>query len=169
VIIADIYKPELWANFFLLLGTGAATLTGLVFVAMSLNIKVIAIDITHRYRAIGTLTGLAAIFMMCAFALMGSQNHKAIGAELLIVSFFASLVYVSGYIRAYKSSSGASLLRTTTGTLLYLTQMIGAIILISGSIAGLYVTAIALVANTCYMITGAWLLVVGVYDNKKHP
>src|SRR5271167_4541255 len=166
MVIADIYKPELWNNFFLLVGTGAATLTSLVFVAMSLNIKVIAIDITHRNRAIGTLTGLAAVFMMCAFVLMGGQNHKAVGIELLVVSFLASIVYVSGYLKAYKSSSGASLLRTTTGTTLYLAQIVGAIVLISGSIAGLYITAIALVANTCYMITGAWLLVVGVYQDK---
>ncbi len=106
--------------------------------------------------------------MMCALALMGSQDHKAIGTELLVVSFLAAIVYVSGYIRAYKSSSGASLLRTTTGTTLYLAEMIGAIILISGSISGLYIAAIALVANTCYMITGAWLLVVGVYDSTIH-
>lgn len=163
----DIYKPELWTNFFLLVGTGAATLTGLVFVAMSLNIKVISVDITHRNRAIGTLTGLAAVFMMCAFVLMGGQSNKAVGAELLVVSFLASIVYVSGYLKAYKSSSGASLLRTATGTTLYLAQMIGAIMLISGTIAGLYIAAVALVSNTCYMITGAWLLIVGVYTDKS--
>lgn len=166
MFLADIYRPDQWNNFFLLVGTGAATLTGLVFVAMSLNLKVIAVDVTHRYRAIGTLTGLAAVFMMCALVLMGGQNNKAIGTELLVVSFLAGIVYVSGYIRAYKSSSGASLLRTTTGTSLYLLQIIGAIILIAGTMAGLYITAIALVANTCYMITGAWLLVVGVYNSK---
>ena len=167
MIVGDIYRPELWTNFFLLVGTGAATLTGLVFVAMSLNLKVIAIDITHRNRAIGTLTGLAAVFMMSAFVLMGGQNHVAIGLELLVVSFLASIVYVGGYIRAYKSSSGASLQRTIAGTTLYLAEIIDAIILISGSISGLYIAAIALVANTCYMITGAWLLVVGVYDVKS--
>ena len=44
MIAADIFRPEQWANFFLLVGTGAVTLTGLVFVAMSLNPKAIAID-----------------------------------------------------------------------------------------------------------------------------
>jgi hypothetical protein len=37
MVAADIYRPEQWTNFFLLVGTGAVTLTGLVFVAMSLN------------------------------------------------------------------------------------------------------------------------------------
>jgi len=39
MIAADIFRPEQWTNFFLLV-----TLTGLVFVAMSLNLKAIAID-----------------------------------------------------------------------------------------------------------------------------
>ena len=66
MIAADIFRPEQWNNFFLLVGTGAVTLTGLVFVAMSLNLKVVAVDATHRYRAINTLTGLALVFMRCA-------------------------------------------------------------------------------------------------------
>jgi hypothetical protein len=71
---ADIYRPEQWSDFFILVGTGAVTLTGLVFVAMALNLKVIAVDATHRYRAINTLTGLALVFMRCALVLMGRKT-----------------------------------------------------------------------------------------------
>lgn len=78
-IVADIYHPEIWSGFFQLVGTGAAALTGLVFVSMSLNLHVITQDATHRYRAISTLAGLAGIFMICAFAIMGGQNHLAVG------------------------------------------------------------------------------------------
>jgi hypothetical protein len=166
MLVADIYRPELWANFFLLVGTGAATLTGLVFVAMSLNLKIIAIDATHRNRAIGTLTGLAAVFMRCSLVLMGGQNHTSVGVELSVVSLLAAIVYVNGYIKAYQASSGPSLSRTIGGTSIYLAEIIGAVILLSGFISGLYIAATALVVNTCYMITGAWLLVVGVLENK---
>jgi hypothetical protein len=61
MVAADIYGPGQWSSFFILVGTGAVTLTGLVFVAMALNLKVIAVDATHRYRAINTLTGLALV------------------------------------------------------------------------------------------------------------
>jgi hypothetical protein len=57
LLAADIYKPDQWRDFFLMVGGGAAALTGLVLVAMSLNLDVIAQDATHRYRAIGTLAG----------------------------------------------------------------------------------------------------------------
>jgi len=161
MIVTDIYRPEQWSDFFLLVGTGAVTLTGLVFVALSLNLKTISVDATHRFRAIGTLTGFAAIFLRSALVLMGGQSYKAVGVELLIVSFLAGFVYVYGYIQANRSTSGASVFRTATGTGLYLAEMFGAFILILGNGIGLYIAAIALVVNACYMITGAWLLVLG--------
>jgi hypothetical protein len=166
MVTPEIYRPEQWSDFFLLVGTGAVTLTGLVFVALSLNLKTILVDATHRFRAIGTLTGFAAVFLRSALVLMGGQSYEAVGAELLAISFVAGFVYVYGYIQATRSGGGASLARTATGTGLYLAEMLGALLLILGHGAGLYIAAIALVINTCYMITGAWLLVLGVHQNE---
>jgi hypothetical protein len=161
---ADIFKPGQWTDFFLLVGTGAVTLTGLVFVAMSLNLKAIAIDATHRYRAINTLTGLALVFMRCALVLMGAQNHHSIGAELFIVCGISAAVFVNGYANAMKRSSGLTLSRIVGGSLVHFTEMIGAALLFFGYLSGLYIAAIAMVINTCYMITAAWLLVIGAFD-----
>jgi hypothetical protein len=166
MIAADIFRPGQWNDFFLLVGTGAVTLTGLVFVAMSLNLKVIAIDATHRYRAINTLTGLALVFMRCALVLMGAQNHRSIGAELLVVSGLSAAIFVRGYARAIRMSIGLRFSRIVGGSLLHLAEMIGAALFLLGYLAGLYVAALSMVTNTCYMITAAWLLVIGVFDQK---
>ena len=166
VIAADIFRPGQWTNFFLLVGTGAVTLTGLVFVAMSLNVKAIAIDATHRHRAINTLTGLALVFMRCALVLMGAQNHKSIGAELLVVSGISAAVFVKGYTKAIRMSSGLRVSRIVGGSLVHLAEMIGAALFILGYLPGLYIAALAIVTNTCYMVTAAWLLVIGVVDQK---
>lgn len=83
-----------------MVGGAAAALTGLVFVALSLNLDVVVRDATHRYRAIGTMTNFAGIFVLCALALMGGQNHVAVGTEWLLVSSGAGAVYVYGYLRA---------------------------------------------------------------------
>src|SRR5579862_7870054 len=125
---ADIFEPAHWTDFFLLVGTGAVTLTGLVFVAMSLNLKAIAVDATHRYRAINTLTGLALVFMRCALVLMGAQNHRSIGAELFVVSGVSAAVFVRGYAKAIRMSSGLTLSRTVGGTFVHLAEMIGAVL-----------------------------------------
>jgi hypothetical protein len=163
------FRPEQWSNFFLLVGTGAVTLTGLVFVAMSLNLKVIAIDATHRYRAINTLTGLALVFMRCALVLMGAQNHRAIGAELFVVSGISAAIFTRGYVSAIRMSSGLRLSRIVGGSLIHLAEMLGAALFFFGFVFGLYVAAIAIVTNTCYMITAAWLLVIGAFEQGTNP
>jgi hypothetical protein len=166
MIAADIYRPDQWTSFFQLVGTGAVTLTGLVFVAMSLNLKVIAIDATHRYRAINTLAGLALVFTRCALVLMGAQNHQSVGAELLVVCGISAAIYVNGYAQAIRMSKGLSLSRIVIGSLLHLAEMIGAALFLFGYLPGLYIAALAMVTSICYMITAAWLLVIGVFDQE---
>jgi hypothetical protein len=78
---ADTFRPDQWHDFFITVAGAAAVLTGLVFVALSLNLGAVIPDPTHRYRAIGTLSNFAGIFVLCTFA-------------------FAGTVYVSGYLRA---------------------------------------------------------------------
>jgi len=169
MIAADIFKPGQWTDFFVLVGTGAVTLTGLVFVAMSLNIKAIAVDATHRYRAINTLTALALVFMRCALVLMGAQNHHSIGAELFVVCGISAAVFVKGYTSAIRMSKGLKLSRIVGGSLVHAAEMIGAAMLFFGYLPGLYIAAVAMLTNTCYMITAAWLLVIGVFDPNTNP
>lgn len=169
MVAADLYRPDQWTDFFLLVGTGAVTLTGLVFVAMSLNLNAIAADATHRNRAINTLAGLALVFARCALVLMGAQNHRSIGAELFVVAGFSAAIFIRGYVKALRASSGLRRTRIVGGTLLHVVEMTGAALFFFGFPAGLYVAGVALVASTCYMITAAWLLVIGAFDRQASP
>ena len=110
------------------------------------------------------MTGFTAVFMVCALVLMGGQDHRAVGAELLVLSVVAGAVFINGYVQAAKSGRDASrpsLLRTLGGSTCYLAEIVGAVILIAGSISGLYLSAAAIVVNFTFMISGAWLLLVG--------
>jgi hypothetical protein len=158
-----IYDPTQWHDFFVMVGGGAAALTGLVFVAMTLNVKAVTQDSAHRYRAIGTLTGFAATFVLCALALMGGQNYQAIGAEWLVASFAASFVYIGGYVQAIRAGGNQAAIRVgrvVFGTVCSLVEILGAILLIAGRSAGIYLAATAMVVYVAFMITGAWLLIV---------
>ena len=166
MIAANVVHLGQWTDFFLLVGTGAVTLTGLVFVAMSLNLRVIAIDPTHRYRAINTLSGLALVFMRCALVLMASQSHEAIGAELLVVASISLAVFGRGYAMAIAKGYGLRFTRIVGGTLVHLTEMVGATLSLLGHPVGRYIVAIAIVTNTCYMITAAWLLVIAAFEQQ---
>jgi hypothetical protein len=164
-----IYDPNKWHDFFVMVGGGSAALTGLVFVAMTLNIHAVTQDAAHRYRAIGTLTGFAAAFVLCALALMGGQNHQAVGTEWLVVSTFAAVVYIGGYVQARWSGGNHEALRmgrVAFGTLCCVAEIVGAILLITGQVAGLYIAAIGMVVYVGFMITGAWLLIV--WTHRDH-
>ena len=135
------------------------------FVALSLNVNVVTQDATHRYRAIDTLTAMTGIFVICAFALMGGQDHRAVGIEWLVVAAISIAVYLHGYVQAVRRGGSIVWLRRRRGIVdagLHLNQLVGAAWLVADQIAGLYVAAVAMVAALTLMISGAWLLVVGV-------
>ena len=158
-----------WNNFFLMVGGGAAALAGLVFIAMSINLSTITRDATHKNRAIATMTGFTAAFMVCAFALIGNQNYQWIGIEWLVVSLVPTVTYIRVYIRARKlgkSSVGLSIGRFIAGTSCYVAQILGSVLLISGYVAGLYLASAAMVLSFAFFISGAWLLITGIHDPK---
>jgi hypothetical protein len=169
MVATDIYQPAEWHDFFLVTGTGAAALAGLVFVAMSINLDVVAQNATHRGRAINMLTGFTGAFIVCALALMGGQSHQAVGAEWFVVATVAGVLYVGTYVQAAKGGGVQAELRPDRlagGVTCYVAQIVGAVVLILGDIAGLYVAAVALIVSFALLISGAWLLLVVVHEDR---
>src|SRR6266481_4378567 len=115
-----------WHDYFMTVGAGAAALTGLVFVSMTLHLDDITRDPVHRHRARTILTGLTAVFIRCSLVLMGGQNAQAVAVELVVV-----LAIVE-------------------------------VILYSGGTWGLYAVGLGMMSSFVFMVTGAWLLLVGV-------
>jgi hypothetical protein len=168
--ISPAYDPEEWNNFFVLVGTGSAALTGLVFVAMSINLKGVVRDATHTYRAINMLSGFTAAFLVSSFALMGNQTHRTLGIEWFVVASVAAAINTNGYVQGFRkvgSRYALGLGRIAGGSACYLGQIVGSLMLFFGSGAGIYIAAIALVANFCVLISGSWLLIVGTLQDAR--
>jgi hypothetical protein len=166
---AEVYNPELWSNFFVLVGTGAAALTGLVFVAMSINLKRVTKDATHTYRAINMLSGFTAAFFISSLALMGHQTYRTLGVEWLIISLLAAGINTNGYVRGLSvagSGYALGLFRILGGSACYLGQLIGAALLLFGYGVGIYIGALALVINFYFLVSGSWLLIVGTLNGS---
>ena len=161
-----------WSNYFLMVGGGAAALAGLVFVAMSINLGVIVRNSTHRNRAINMLTGFTAVFMACSLALIGNQHPGVLGLEWLVLWLVATAIFVRGYVRALgagMSSIGLNWPRLAGGTACYLAEVLGSILLFLGNSAGLLVSAVASIVLFGFLISGAWLLLIGIHDDQgKH-
>ncbi len=115
---------------------------------------------------------MTGIFVICAFALMGGQDHRAVGIEWLVVAAISIAVYLHGYVQAVRRGGSIAWLRrrrVIVAAVLYLTQLVGAALLVADRIAGLYVAAVAMVAALTFMISSAWLLVVGVTMREPKP
>jgi hypothetical protein len=166
---SEVYNPALWTNFFVLVGTGSAALTGLVFVAISVNLTGVAKDATHMYRAINMLSGFTAVFIISSLALMGHQTHRSLGLEWLIVSLFAAVINTNGYIQGFSlagSRYALGLVRIVGGSLCYLGQVVGSSMFFFGSGTGIYMSAVALIVNFYFLVSGSWLLIVGTLHSS---
>jgi hypothetical protein len=156
------YQPALWHDYFVVVGTGAAALTGLVFVAMTLHLDDITRDPVHRHRARTILTGLTAVFVRCALALMGGQNGQAVAVEIVGVLLIVEAILYNSIRQAMRSADNRVLWRTIGSFACLVLEQIGAVTLFAGSAAGLYVVGLGMMSSFIFMVTGAWLLLVGV-------
>ena len=64
------------------------------------------------------------------------------------------------------SSVGLKLPRLAGGTICYLAEVIGAILLMLGYPSGLYIAAIAIIVLFAFLISGAWLLMIGIFEDR---
>ena len=161
--------PEQWSNFFVMVGSGAAALAGLIFVAMSINHEIIIRNTTHKNRAINMLSGFTAIFMASGFALIGRQSTGVLGIEWLVLWLIATVIFIRGYVVALRSGMsfiGLNAPRLAGGTVCYLVEVVGAVFLILGFDSGLLIAAIGIIVLFAFLISGAWLLMIGIYEER---
>ncbi len=158
-------NPEEWTNFFMLVGSGSAALAGLVFVAITTNLRGVAEDATHRYRAVNMLTGFSSAFIISALAVMGDQTLQTLAFDWLIVALAATAINTNGYAQAFRlrgsSRYALSPFRVIGGSVCYLGQIVGSLMLLLGDGSGINVASLGLVANFYFLISGSWLLIVG--------
>jgi modulator of FtsH protease len=77
------YVPAHWHDFFDAAVAASAALLGLLFVAISINLKLI---LKHRHlpgRAAATLGTLLSVLVVCSFGLVPGQSNRTLGVEIL--------------------------------------------------------------------------------------
>jgi hypothetical protein len=156
------FDAGLWHDYFMTVGGGAAALTGLVFVAMTLHLDEIINNPVHRHRARSILAGLTAVFIRCALVLMGGQSSQAVAVELIAVLVVVEAILYRSISLAARDADNRVLLRAIGSFACLVLEQIGAVILFSGASWGLYVVALGMMSSFIFMVTGAWLLLVGV-------
>jgi hypothetical protein len=156
------YQAAQWHDFFLMVGGGAAALTGLIFVAMTLHLDDITSHPVHRHRARTILTGLTAVFIRCALVLMAGQSDRAVAVELIGVLLVVEVILYNSIRQAAESADPSVLWRTIGSFVTLVVEQAGAVVLFFGGAWGLYVVGLGMMSSFVFMVTGAWLLLVGV-------
>lgn len=159
---ATTFPASQWHDYFMTVGGGAAALTGLVFVAMTLHLDEIINNPVHRHRARSILAGLTAVFIRCALVLMGGQDSQAVAVELVAVLIVVETILYRSIRQAAQDADNRVLLRAIGSFACLVLEQAGALILFFGFSWGLYVVAVGMMSSFIFMVTGAWLLLVGV-------
>lgn len=80
-----------WSTFAEVLGSAAAGLTGLLFVAVSIRIDVIAKSRELRNRAAQTLTLFVTVLFIAILLAIPGQAFRVLGAELVALSAISAI------------------------------------------------------------------------------
>src|SRR5712692_2798581 len=81
------YDPQSWQAFYSLIGSAAATLTGLLAVALSIKPERIMGTPTHAARSREALAGFLVLIVTSILMLIPGQNPAELGIELFSVGF----------------------------------------------------------------------------------
>jgi hypothetical protein len=84
------YNPQAWSNFFVAEVGAAAALTGLVIVAISINLATLVKNRPLSGRAGETVVQLAGVLLLSSFALVPGQPLWLLGMEFLGVGALAA-------------------------------------------------------------------------------
>ena len=80
------YRPEVWQTMFATIAVAAATLMGLLFVGLALNLPMIVDSPAHLARAREAMISLVVLLILSLLALIPKQGRVALGIELLALS-----------------------------------------------------------------------------------
>lgn len=156
------YDASIWKDYFVMVGAGAATLAGLVFVAMTLHLQEIVSHPVHRHRARTILAGLTAVFLRCGLVLMGGQTRQAVAVEIIAVLVVVEVLLYRSTVNAFLAADRTVLLRAVGSFATLVLEQLGAVVLFLGATWGLYVVGVGMLSSFVFMVSGAWLLLVGV-------
>jgi hypothetical protein len=83
------YQPEAWHELYLMVGTAAAGLTGLIFVAVSLHLREVLSNPWHRGTAGSSLLALMSVVLISGALLAPPQPLPLLGAEIAVIALLS--------------------------------------------------------------------------------
>ena len=160
------YSPAGWTDFSVGIIGAAATLVGLLFVAVSINLTHILALKGLPSRAAQTLLFLATPMFAALFTLVPGQADKALAGEILllaVVSGGAHVAFTVGSGRPEHDASGLWILnRVAPAVVITACLVVAGVTLLTGSGGGLYWLVPSAVLALVFGISNAWVLLIEI-------
>jgi hypothetical protein len=156
--------PLAWHDFFVGSMGASAALTGLLFVAISINLQEILKYPNLPGRAAGSLGVLVSALVIAGCGLAPSQSRVALGLEVTVVAGVVAFqaVWVTVRSRAVDDESSWRIERMLTLLLPGALFLAGGLSLLAGGGGGLYWIFAATVLAFVVSAINAWVLLVEV-------
>lgn len=153
-----------WENFFVAAAGASAALTGLLFVAVSINLQRILAVPQLPGRAAETLIVLASVLAIALFGLTPGQSTAAFGAELLGTALLVATTSTWLQVRAYDRQHPRSWIvsRAAAATLPSLGYVAAGASLLAGCRGGIYVLLPGTLLCFAGAFINAWVLLVEI-------
>jgi hypothetical protein len=155
-----------WANFFVAEVGAAAALSGLIIVAISINVQRILAFPQLPGRAAEMLIMLVGALLAASFGLLPGQTSKVFGAEILgagLLMTVAPMVIQARQIAAMKSQPLTWWLwRFLVALCAGLPMLIGGCLLLAGAGGGLYWVAAGILITLAATVWNSWVLLIEI-------
>jgi hypothetical protein len=168
------YQPGAWETYFVAQAGAAATLAGLVFVAVSLNLKLI-LQYPHLPGRVGqALISLLQLLVVALAVLIPNRSPHALGLELLAIGVLTWLMLVviqwHSLPRLDEVDSGETGRRVAlmkaevvvAGQLVTIPTIVAGATLLAGSGGGLYWLALGTLLALVSGISDTWVLLIEI-------
>jgi hypothetical protein len=147
--------PAAWQNFYIMIGTANAAITGLLFVALSMHLKQILSHPIYKPRAIVVLVILTTQIVISAIVL-APQSRDAMGWEILALNV-AFLALNLRYRTPARLTPGSAL--TIAFRVIY---VLASVSLITGVGGGFYILGAILTLTVVRSIANCWALLTAL-------
>jgi hypothetical protein len=162
---------EGWHDFYLMIGAAAATLVGLLFVSLSLNVDVITREANADLRMLAaqTFTGFLNVVMLAVLFLIPSQVPPGLGLPLLGISGYGLYETVDRFLKARRArprawGRGGVAQRFVFPALCFVALMVIAVSVLLGQTGGLYWLVPVMILLIVAASRNAWDLLLGLRE-----
>ncbi|HEY6566823.1 MAG TPA: hypothetical protein VI341_04810 [Actinomycetota bacterium] len=160
------YSVAAWHDFAIAVAGASAALAGLLFVAMSINVKEIVADPHLPPRAAGAVVTLSTPMVFSILLLDPVQSSSALGVELIVLAILVG-VALGAMLRPRRGGQGRVDIKWVGGNALPSVLLVGSILLagvgiLSTSVRGLAWLTLAAIAAIFGGLLQAWVLLIEI-------